>query len=242
MRVSVFRLRHLAAARMAQQARRVPALRPYFVRQFAADLRALNDALAETDLDGHYWVWGGLLLGWAREGAILPHDSADADFGVADRDFHRLVSAVPALTRAGFKCDRCFVNHKGEITELTFMRHGARFEFFRLFSESGSVRCYGYSIKWKETTQFEETLPEQEKVPFTFLGRTWLKSADHALELRTMYGSWEIPDPSWSYLGLRTIESRRPSRYRDFDWRGGAEELAAIADTLPLRSRGLSAR
>ena len=105
----------------------IPALRSRLTELFASDLRDLHDALESTELRGHYWVWGGLLLGWARDGAILPHDSLDADFAVADDDFQRLINAVPAIVEAGFKCDRYFANNDGYVTEITVMRRGARF-------------------------------------------------------------------------------------------------------------------
>ena len=224
-RLTVFRIRHLMITRSAESLSRIKALQPWLMRRFVADLRDLNDALKHTELDGHYWVWSGLLLGWARDGAVLPHDCLDADFAVADQDFQRLVAAVPAIVRAGFRCDRRFVNSDGQVTELTFLRHGARFEFFRMFPADGRLRYYMYDIKLKEITQVEAFVPEQETAPFSFLGRTWLKPKDHALELRSVYGSWEVPDPSWSYLDTLDLTARRVSPYPHFDWRDGTVAL-----------------
>jgi len=221
-KLTMFRVRHLLITRSAESLSRIKVLQPRLMQRFIADLRDLNDALKHTGLDGHYWVWSGLLLGWARDGAVLPHDCLDADFAVTDRDFHRLVEAVPAIVRAGFRCDRRFVNSAGQVTELTFLRHGARFEFFRMFPDGGRLRYYMYSIKLKEITEVVAFVPEQETVPFSFLGRTWLKPKDHALELRSVYGSWEVPDPSWSYLDTPDLEARRVSPYSHFDWRDGA--------------------
>ena len=108
-KITVFRARRLVITRLAESLSRFEFLRPWLMRRFVANLQRLNDALKRTELDGHYWVWSGLLLGWARDGAVLAHDCLDADFAVADRDFHRLVDAVPAIMRAGFRCDRRFV-------------------------------------------------------------------------------------------------------------------------------------
>jgi len=223
-RISAFRLRHLAVSRLAEASCRVPALRARAVERFATGLRDLNDAIAGTELDGRYWVWGGLLLGWARDRAILPHDCLDADFGVTDEDFGALIGAVPAIVAAGFACDRRFVNDNGQVTELTFSRHGARYEFFRMFPGDGKLRYYLYSLKLAEVAEIEAALPDQPTDEFSFLGRTWRKHADHALELRTTYGSWEVPDPDWSYLDGLDIVARRVSRYShsDFDWRDQA--------------------
>jgi hypothetical protein len=219
--ITVFRARRLVITRLAELLSRFEFLRPWLMRRYVANLQRLNDALRHTELDGHYWVWSGLLLGWARDGAVLPHDCLDADFAVADRDFHRLVDAVPAIMRAGFRCDRRFVNTDGQVTELTFLRHGARFEFFRMFAAEDRLRYYMYSIKLNGITQVEAFVPEQPTVPFSFLDRTWRKPEDHDLELRTVYGSWKVPDPSWSYLDTLDLEARRASPYSHFDWRDG---------------------
>lgn len=231
--MTAFRLRRLVAERSAFHLRRVAPLRPLLVKLFAADLRNLHDAIKGTDLHGHYRVWSGLLLGWARDGAILAHDSDDADFAVADRDFDRLVAAVPAIIAAGFRPDRRFFNNAGELTEVTFMRHGTRFEFFRMFPAGDRVRYFLYSGESGELVEVEASLPAQSTEPFSFLGRSWLKSADHELELRSMYGSWQVPDPSWTYLDGLDIEDRRVWRNPGVDWRGGA---AALAEALRRRA------
>lgn len=237
---AVFRMRRFATERMAFHARRIPALRSRLTELFASDLRDLHDALESTELRGHYWVWGGLLLGWARDGAILAHDSLDADFAVADDDFQRLINAVPAIVEAGFKCDRYFANNDGYVTEITVMRRGARFEFFRMFPEAGRLRYFMYGLEQAGPIELEAYLPEQATVPFSFLGRTWLKHEDHELELRSMYGSWEIPDPSWSYTDGPDIEVRRPSHGFEYDWQDGMADLQGIATNPSGKVSGLS--
>jgi hypothetical protein len=220
-KISLFRCRQVVIDRVAKASSRVEAVRARGVQRFASDLRDLHDAIAATDLDGHYWMWAGLLLGWAREGAILPHDYLDADFAVRDADFDRLVRAVPAIRRAGFACDRKFMSDSGLVTELTFTRRGARFDFFRMFPDAGRLRYFIYSLKLTSVTETECSLPDQPTEPFTFLGRTWRKHADHARELRSIYGKWEVPDPSWSFGSGLNHEAQRISRYShsDFDWR-----------------------
>ncbi|MHB1593855.1 MAG: hypothetical protein ACYCO9_06260 [Streptosporangiaceae bacterium] len=220
-KITVFRMGHLAQSRLGEATRRIPALRPRLIARFTDDLRYLHDVLQATPLRDHYWVWSGMLLGWAREGAILEHDSQDADFAVLDKDFDRLVSAAPTLVRAGFACDRRFVNNDGVVTELTFARHGARFDFFRMFPAGDRLRYYTYSISLKEILELEFTIPSQPLVPFDFIGRTWLKPEDHELELKEIYGEWRVPDPEWSYLEAGGLVERRISQYSHFDWRGG---------------------
>jgi hypothetical protein len=221
-------VRHGIYARTVKIAVRLPFLRSWLVERFSSDLRDLNDLLERTSLRGHYRLMAGLLLGWAREGGIMPHDVLDADIAINDEEFHRMTEVVPALLKAGFKCRRRFINNDRQLTEVTFARHGASFDFFRLFSDGSSFRYYLYDT----TTEYAATIPSQEAEPFSFLDRTWLKSKDHALELKSIYGPWEIPDPSFSYLDCLSIESSRPARYLDFEWRGG---LAALAFDKSLR-------
>jgi hypothetical protein len=238
-KVSVFRCRQVAVDRLVKATSRVDALRARRVERFASDLRDLHDAIASTDLHEHYWVWAGLLLGWAREGAILPQDCHDADFAVTDADFDRLISAVPAILRAGFSCDRKFVSDSGLVSELTFTRHGARFDFFRMFPDDGQLRYFIYKLKLTSVTEIEASVPDQATEPFTFLGRTWLKHADHALELRTIYGKWEVPDPSWAFGDGLNHGAQRMSRHShsDFDWRPSQVIADMPGASLPSPAR-----
>jgi hypothetical protein len=220
-KVSLFRFKQVAVDRLVKAASRLEAVRTRSAERFASDLRDLHDAIASTDLNAHYWMWAGLLLGWAREGAILQHDCYDADFAVRDADFDRLIRAVPAIVRAGFTRDRKFISDSGLVTELTFTRHGARFDFFRMFPDAGRLRYFIYNLKLTSVTETEAELPDQPTEPFTFLGRTWLKHADHARELRAIYGKWEVPDPSWAFGDGLNHGAQRISRHShsDFDWR-----------------------
>lgn len=143
------------------------------------------------------------------------------------------------IAKAGFQCDRRFLNNNGEVTEVTFMRHGARFEFFRMFPCDGRLRYFTYGSENGQPIELQSSLPGQLTVPFDFIGRTWLKHEDHELELRSMYGSWEIPVPSWSYLDNCDIETRSLWLRRDCCWRGGAVALAGerpVAPDLPTGS------
>jgi len=239
-KISLFRCRRLAIERLVKASGRLESVRTRRVERFASDLRDLHDAIASTDLHGHYWVWAGLLLGWAREGAILRHDCFDADFAVTDADFDRLVRAVPTLVRAGFACDSKFTSDSGLVTELSFIRHGARFDFFRMFPDDGRLRYFIYRLKPSSVIEIEATLPDQPTEPFTFLSRTWLKHVDHARELRTIYGPWEVPDPSWAFGDGLNHEAQRTSRlsHPDFDWRRPSQ---VIAD-LPGASRPATVR
>ena len=57
---------------------------------------------------------------------------------------------------------------------------------------------------------------------------TYCRSARQTLDEKgSMYGSWQIPEPTWSYLDPPDMVARRVSRHRHFDWPGGAGDLPA---------------
>lgn len=189
--------------------RRVPGLHAVMTGLFARDLRRLNDVLRTTPLEGSYWVWSGLLLGWAREGRILSHDDMDADFAVADADWGRLEDAVAALEAGGFLGVRRFRDQRGATTELIFRRHGARFEFCRLRPDGDMMRYDIYGRYRGTPTAVEKVVPRCGTEPFTFLDRQWRKVRDHERELTFMYGEWRVPDTHWSYMAPRDDELGR---------------------------------
>jgi hypothetical protein len=176
---------------------------------FVDDARRLNDALAGTALAGRYWVWSGVLLGWAREGRLLPGD-ADLDLAFSAADDERFASAVPALLKAGFRRWFRFVNNDGQITEETFVRGGAKFEFYRMTDIGRQREYHMYGTDAGGPVQLVARVPRQQTVPFEFLGRTWYKAADHEAELEAVYGDWRTPDPDFDYLDECSIVARCP--------------------------------
>jgi hypothetical protein len=193
-------------------------LQPTLQRLFARDLRRFHDVLATTDLAGRYWVWGGLLLGWAREGNLLRADTRDADFAIRSEDLARLDAAVSALTRAGFRRLFRFTNNAGQLTEVTFLRHGSQFEFFLLFPENGMLRYFMYGSDHRGPVEIEAEEPDQPLQPFELAGRSWLKPIDHEAHLACTYGDWRTPVHRWSYLEQPNIVERRTWLNVDHEW------------------------
>jgi hypothetical protein len=202
-----------------RQLRRIPILdREVQRRLFPRDLRRLNDVLSDTPLAGRYWVWGGLLLGWARDGRLL--DDWDADFAVRSEDERAFHEAVPALEQAGYRRLFRFRNNEGEVTEYCFLRHGIKFDFFLLFpgSKATERRYYEYGEVPGGWEELEGVLPVQPLEWFRFLDRQWLKPADHEQILTAHYGDWRTPDPDWSFLNDAAIVDRRPWQALDYTW------------------------
>jgi hypothetical protein len=177
---------------------------------FIEDLQRLNDTLAGTALADLYWVWGGLLLGWARQRSVLEHDCSDADFGFLSGDRSCFEQAVPGLIAAGFTPLHRFVTNTGSVTEYSFLRHGAKFDFFVLERDADQLRYYSFSTATIDgpAIQAVAVIPAQPTSTFTFMDRTWRKHADHDVELTSVYGDWRTPDTDWRYAAGPNIIQR----------------------------------
>lgn len=206
---------------------RVPvADRAFRRRRFVHGLRRLHDALAGSPIDGRYWIWGGVLLGWARDGRVLDHDLDDADFAYADEDHERFLESVACLVRAGFGPMRRFSSGDGRYVEHVLSNGSARFEFFRLTPHADRWRYSVFSHDLgvdQQAEVFSEHLAEitaQPLVPCSFLGRTWQTVADHDALLTENYGDWRTPDPDHHFTEDRAIVQRRgiPALPQTWDW------------------------
>jgi hypothetical protein len=199
-----------------------------FVRQrarrvvFVRDLRRLHDVLATTPLAGHYSMCGGLLLGWARDGTVLLDDLYDADFVYAAEHALEFDSAAQALARAGFEPDVRYLNNEGHAVEHRFRRHTAKFEFFALWRVEGRVRYFMYD----GGNELVCERADQQLVPFQFLGRSWLKPADHDAALTANYGDWRTPLRNWHFSDAGTVIQRHAARFAHEKWDPTAGEAA----------------
>jgi hypothetical protein len=182
-----------------------------------ASLQLLNDVLACSPIAGRYWVNGGLLLGWAREGAILGHDCDDVDFYYREDDTERLLASFTLLEGAGFRLSLRFPGAYGEPTEWSFRRDGAKFEFFRGQLVGDQLSYWNYGFGPNGPVANEARVPAQPLEQFYFLGRSWLKARDHEAELTAMYGDWRTPDPDYDYLRSPAIIATKPWDPSSFD-------------------------
>lgn len=225
--------------------RRVRSARDTLLRRksrFVDGLTLLNQTLATTALADRYWIFGGLLLGWAREGGILRNDYRDADFAYMSEDRDRLISAVDTLREAGLRPLHRWTNNDGNTTEWVFERDGARFEFFEFSSVDPSdsiapgtpmFRHYGYFPKsgsWAEALtnpstsieQVEVHLPYQAREEFKFLGSQWYKVVDHELELDSLYGQRWRAEPKVFYNSPWMTSRHSPAIYSRKSWSVGS--------------------
>jgi hypothetical protein len=179
-------------------------------------LRTLHDALVGTPIDGRYWVFCGVLLGWARDGRLLSGDLLDVDLAYLDADHDRFLDSVGALVAAGFRTTERRSNSHGCYSVHKLQRRGIRYEFFRHDEAHGRWRTSWFDA----ATELVSETTAQPRVPFRFLGREWRKVADHESQLEELYGDWRTPDPGWDYRDDPSIVARIPSLPvpRSWDW------------------------
>lgn len=174
-------------------------LKIVFIYIFRKNLILLNDILSRVGFEGKYWVWGGLLLGWAREGKLLHFDN-DADFGFFSEDRNSFIKVMDKLIEAGFKFEKSFINKRGVTTEYVFCKNYRRFEFFEFDKKVDGVYYWLYSSD-HICKEAKAVMPWDGKLAtFDFLERTWNKPADHESFLTAIYGDWLIPNSGWHYI------------------------------------------
>jgi hypothetical protein len=164
-------------------------------RRFVANLQLLNDSLRMTELGEAYCVFCGLLLGWIREGRPLEHDLGDADFFVHERDWWRLMRALPQLEHVGFQRSCVWVGNNGAIAEITLKKDGAKFEFFRGEQIGDMYRHYAFSSGEQIAYQY----PQIDFAMGEFLDRAWRRPANPEDHLAYFYGDWRTPKPDFHY-------------------------------------------
>ncbi|MBI3957502.1 MAG: LicD family protein [Chloroflexi bacterium] len=190
-----------------------PADESAHIRGFRESLQLLHDTLADTPLACRYWVWGGLLIGWAREGRILSHDVSDADFAFLREHRARFLNAIHALKAAGFVPSKRWINNEGDATEYVFVKGSAKFEFFEMVRQ-GDEFCYWL---YNRPVEFACRIPSHGLAAMTFLDRLWQKPDDHDKHLTAVYGEWCVPDPNYTFLNEKSIVESYPWRGTN-DW------------------------
>jgi hypothetical protein len=158
------------------------------------EVRLLHDVLERTPMAGRYWLDGGLLLGWARSGDALAHDTDDVDFAFRADDYAKFVSAVPDLEQAGFVLIQVLRDNQGEVVALNFKKYGIQFDFLKVVVEDGR---FLYRAVFPAPLQVTFERPQLPLEEVEFFGRRWMKPADHDQALTALYGDWKTPRLDW---------------------------------------------
>ena len=167
---------------------------------FQPNLLAMHDILADTPFGSRYWMIGGLLIGWARDGMPLAWDCADTDFAYQGRDRVLFDQAAEKLLGHGFKFAHHWYNSAGVRTQSVFYKDHIKFDFFELTADENYFRYFVYGMS---EGVFQEAVCQVSKhgiEPFSFLGRVWNKPDDHARYLTQVYGAWRVPNKDFDFM------------------------------------------
>lgn len=113
-----------------------------------------------------YWIDFGTLLGYHREGAILPHD-VDVDFGAHEEEFDKIWSKRNELPK-GFKLYDTSFRHRGP--KLYFNYKGFDADVYFYEDKDGKLTSYENSHYPNERTPYPKDLAIPAK-PAEFLGQ-----------------------------------------------------------------------
>jgi len=184
--------------------------------QLGARLRALNDTLASTPLSGYYWVHGRMLLGWAREGRLLERDGGQVDFFVLKEEEDRLVEGIDALLDAGFRLSRRLPSiDDAHATRWVMAGEDASLQFWLVEIAGDRLRYHSYGHNTDPSYPYSYLhniceISASSLEEFPFLGRYWLKPADHEAQLTGIYGDWRTSEPDLDNMRSPAIAERRP--------------------------------
>lgn len=186
--------RHLFPPRAARSARVRHAILRHTVRRLARSLEG-------TPMEGRLWLMGGLAIGYARNGAALPNDLTDIDFGYDESDYDAMLATVDVLARRGFERRHLLVSNAGVPTAMRLNRHGVWIDLLRCFRRGDREYWIGYatdrySADAPREVEVETEVRLQPKVPTVppLYGTTWLHAEDLSSWIREQYGDWTAPD------------------------------------------------
>lgn len=149
-------------------------------------------------LGGDYWIVYGTLLGWHREGRILPHDY-DVDFGAPVARYQEVWNSRHRLP-PGFQLYDTSHRHGGP--KLYFEYRGWEADLYFFYEDAGQLRVHLSSdipsdhIPFPKAWFFPPT-------PVTFLGEATTVPAQHVAYLEHLYGYIgpnAVRDPATGYF------------------------------------------
>lgn len=160
-------------------------------------LDVVNKALAGKGLKP--FLMSGTLLGFERNGSLLPHDK-DIDLGVIG--WENQFSVVEALLATQhfyvdtqkLRGERCFLISAWD------MRNNMAVDFF-FFHDKGDHFLHGIDFDYGFTLNYKFT--PFDVVQRDYGGKTYWTPANAALNLQENYGNWQVPEPHY----VVTVES-----------------------------------
>lgn len=181
-------------------------------KQVEGALRRIIIALNETPMRKRYWLCGGALLGYAREGRLLKYDT-DIDFHYWEEDEELLREVIRQLSEKGFVYVGCHKDNSGRPTQHILKYKRVKVEFFLAWRFENSIRWICYSTRhWnRPARQYLNEIPSLEFSETEFYGLPVPKPIDHDRYLSSLYGDWKHPMPDYTYfIDSKAIISREP--------------------------------
>lgn len=176
------------------------------VEQMIDTTEQIIDILAR-DVGVHCWLAFGSLLGAAREGKVIGHDS-DVDLAYLS---HQATPA--ALNREMFGITRALRRHG-----LRVLNKSGSFVTVLFDAPDGGVgsidiyTCFYLSGQLHETATIRQPVPREAIEPLgtlEFEGRELPVPADPDAMLEVSYGpNWRVPDPSFQHQPPRSVTDR----------------------------------
>lgn len=154
-------------------------------------LITVNKLLRQKGLEP--FLMSGTLLGFAREGGLLPHDK-DIDLGIIG--WENQYEIAEALINAGhFSFDVSQLKGSQRFLVTAFdLRNGNAVDFF-LFHDKKDYLLHGINFDMGFVQNFKFSKFELEEVDF--LGEKFFVPNDIDLNLTENYGDWRIPATSY---------------------------------------------
>lgn len=161
------------------------------------------------DMGRHPFLWGGNLLGYARQGDLLDNDD-DMNIGLFDDELDDQVFAL--IKKLGY---RCKVHETARGNQLTLNKGDRRYDQDIEIDVGIWWRTGG---KYYNYLKFTNAGEQYEHEPFDLVfDRTWgvFVPTNYERFLANNYGSgWRTPDPEFNYLR----DSPALVRHREIPW------------------------
>jgi hypothetical protein len=207
-------------------------------------LSSVHHALTVDGLIGHWHLYGGALLGWARQGRMLDHDLHDIDIAVDEEALPELLDVIDSLCLDGFDVDRVFVSNDGSVREVALRYGEVRVDLFVFRSVQGFWDNRGYGDRHGRPSELVSMLPRQPLETVRLNGLMWPKVERHEVELETIYGDWQTPDPTWKFGDDRSVVRTELWTMHDVSvsvgmlaLRAQVDDIRAVREPKPLELR-----
>jgi hypothetical protein len=176
-----------------------------FLKNATEIMHKIDDIFNELDI--HYWLEYGTLLGVIRDNSFIKHDY-DVDLGLFLEDYSKDIEKV--FNKHGFKKVRKFSIDKGEYgLEESYVFNDVAVDLFYFTRKDNQMYSHGFKNEegksWVQTVKDNGGLIVREiYFPYSgfkkqeFLGREYSVPYDSDAHLKAFYGEeYKEPNPNW---------------------------------------------